>query len=52
MPGGEVGEKEQERKNGCGLAAEAGPGKSLLDKFDFKSLLAKKDKAPAREAAE
>jgi pilus assembly protein CpaE len=27
-------------------------GKSLIDKFDFKSLLAKKDKAPAREAAE
>jgi pilus assembly protein CpaE len=27
-------------------------GKSLIDKFDFKSLLARKDKAPAREAAE
>jgi pilus assembly protein CpaE len=32
--------------------AEAGPAKSLLDKFDFKSLLAKKDKTSAREAAE
>jgi pilus assembly protein CpaE len=31
---------------------EAGPAKSLLDKFDFKSLLAKKDKVSAREAAE
>ncbi len=33
-------------------AAVAGPGKSLLDKFDFKSLLAKKGKVSAREAAE
>jgi hypothetical protein len=32
--------------------AEAGPAKSLLDKFDFKSLLANKDKTSAREAAE
>jgi pilus assembly protein CpaE len=32
--------------------AEVAGGKSLLDKFDFKSLLAKKDKTAAREAAE
>jgi len=33
-------------------AAQAGPAKSLLEKFDFKSLLLKKDKSSARELAE